>query len=397
MESALWFLALGFSALLAIPTGIYAIECVAGSLPKRTDVNRTEIRRPAVAVLVPAHDEERGLAATLKSIRDQMRRGDSLLVVADNCSDNTAAVARACGAEVLERSDAVNRGKGYALDLGLKHLARSPRPVVIFIDADCTLCAGTLDEIARVIAATGRPVQSCNLMTTQGGKKGSSGIAEFAFRVKNLVRPRGLARFGLPCQLTGTGMALPWALIGEVHLAQRHLAEDMKLGIDLAAAGHAPVYCETAGVRSVFPDTIEGTVSQRSRWENGHLAMVTTNLPRLFTPKVFRNRDCLVMTLDIMVPPLTLLALAQAIAIVAGLVVAALDLGWSPVAIAIGSTLLLAASTALAWAAHGRDAIPAADLLRIPAYMLGKAWIYPRAVFGRIDHQIWIRTDRNRT
>ncbi|UVK40217.1 glycosyltransferase family 2 protein [Mesorhizobium sp. AR10] len=395
MQLVLWLLAFSLSALLAIPTVIYAVECIAGSLPVRPKLRKADTLRPLVAILVPAHDEMSGIDATLKSILNQMREGDRLLVVADNCTDNTAAIARAAGAEVLERSDSVNRGKGYAVDFGLVYLALSPPPVVVFVDADCTLVDGTLDELARLVSTTGRPVQSCYLMSTPAGQKGNLGIAEFAFRVKNLVRPRGLSRFGLPCLLTGTGMALPWALVGKVQFAHHHLVEDMKLGLDLAAAGHAPVCCETAGVRSFFPETVSGTFSQRSRWESGHLSMVMACLPRLFTRRTLGNRDCLVMTLDILVPPLTLLAYAQAFAIAAGLLVALFEFGRGPLTIGIASAFLLATSTAIAWAAHGRDVVPVEAVLKIPGYMVGKARIYYRLVSGRME-QVWVRTDRTR-
>lgn len=395
MELALWLLAFSLSALLAIPTVIYAIECIAGSLPVRSKLRRADGLRPPVAILVPAHDEMRGIEATLKSILSQMHEGDRLLVVADNCTDNTAEIARAAGAEVLERFDPVNRGKGYAVDFGLKHLSVSPPSVVVFVDADCTLLDGTLDELARLVSATGRPVQSCNLMTTPAGHKSKLGIAEFAFRVKNLVRPRGLSRLGLPCLLTGTGMALPWALVAKVQFARHDLVEDMRLGVDLAAAGHAPVYCEAAGVRSFFPETASGMLSQRSRWENGHLSMVMACLPRLFTRRTLGNRDCLALTLDIMVPPLTLLVCAQALAITAGLLVALFDFGRAPLAIGIAGAFLIVTSTAIAWATHGRDVVPIGTVLKIPSYMLGKVRIYDRLVSGRME-QIWVRTDRSR-
>jgi len=71
----------------------------------------------SLAVLIPAHDEEAQLAATIRSLQDTEYDPDRrrVIVIADNCTDRTAAVARAAGAEVWERSDTLHRGKGHAL------------------------------------------------------------------------------------------------------------------------------------------------------------------------------------------------------------------------------------------------------------------------------------------
>src|SRR5580698_973772 len=87
---------------------------------------RDYTNRPPAAVIVPAHDESSGLAPTLSNIKEQLRPGDRLLVVADNCTDQTAAVARDAHAEVTERNEPTKRGKGYALDWGMQHLVSDP-------------------------------------------------------------------------------------------------------------------------------------------------------------------------------------------------------------------------------------------------------------------------------
>ncbi len=86
-----------------------------------------EGERGSVAILMPAHNESRLIAETIRSVAPQLRSGDRLIVVADNCSDNTAAIAAAEGAEVVVRTDSLRRGKGYALDRGVRHLDPIPR------------------------------------------------------------------------------------------------------------------------------------------------------------------------------------------------------------------------------------------------------------------------------
>ena len=394
MASALLYIALAVPGILAIPTILYGMECLAGCLPSRPGPKRRSVLRPAVAIIVPAYNEELGVAATVSGIRAQMLSGDRILVVADNCTDNTAVAARAAGAEVVERSDATRRGKGFALDFGLACLADSPRPVVVFVDADCSMLAGSLDALARTVGATRRPVQSCNLMITPEGRRNDFGIAEFAFLVKNFVRPRGMARMGLPCQLTGTGMALPWALTDRVRIATDDLAEDMKLGLDLAATGHFPVYCEEAGVRSYFPEAVASAASQRSRWESGHLRLLASSLCRMLQRPAFAKPRYLAMILDVMVPPLTLLVFLILMSICVGVLAGIAGIGWMPLALAAGLGAVLSGTTALAWSVHGRSAIPAKTLLRIPHYAASKAWIYRRALAGRSE-SAWVRTGRD--
>ncbi len=396
MGLAIWSAALVLCSLLAVPAIIYAAECLSGSLPRRARRRADTPARASVAVLVPAHDEEQGIEATLRNISAQLASGDRLLVVADNCSDRTADVARAAGAEVIERFDPSRRGKGYALDFGLTHLSADPRPVLVVVDADCRLLDGALDALSLTVSETGRPAQACYLMDAGEGQSRRFGVAQFAFLVKNLVRPRGLARLGLPCQMTGTGMALPWSAIGKVDLAHGNLVEDMKLGLDLAAAGYPPIFCEDAQVRSDFPETDAGADSQRRRWEHGHIAMLAASGRRLFSRQVLGSPKCLAMTLDVMVPPLTLLAAALVGATALGAVVALAGWGTAPLIIGLSGFGLLLVSTALAWAVHGRHVLPGRAVLRIPGYMLAKMWLYPRALIGKSE-QIWVRTDRTRT
>src|SRR5271168_4716837 len=99
-------------------------------------------------------------------------------------------------------------------------------------------------------------------------------LREFAWRVKNEIRPRGLRSLGLPCHLMGTGMAFPWELIAPVNLATDALVEDSKLGLELAAAGHSPMFRPAAVGASEFPVTNEGSGTQQLRWEQGHLGLI---------------------------------------------------------------------------------------------------------------------------
>ena len=351
------------------------------------------VARPKVAVVVPAHDEAGTIGATLRSIALQLLPQDRLLVVADNCTDRTAASAAAAGAEVIERTDPVRRGKGYALDFAIRRLERDPPEVVVVVDADCEVAAGAIERLARTCVHTGRPVQALYLMRSPEAAGLGTRLAEFAWRVRNHVRPLGYRRLGLACQLMGSGMAFPWGVIGRAPLASGHIVEDLMLGLELARAGSAPLFCPEARVTSVFPGTAEGARAQRARWEHGHLGVIFGRAPRLFAEGIRQaNVSLLDLAVDLCVPPLALL-LALILAALAGsaLLVAATGRAL-PLSLAVAALALFVLAVLAAWARHGRGVIPFGSLAYAPVYALRKLPLYAGFFVKRqVD---WVRTRR---
>ena len=234
------YLLSALSIILLVPVLVIFVQVLAASIIKR-QFDTVIPNEMNIAVLIPAHNESSGIIATLDSIQLQLKSTDRLIVVADNCNDDTAEIAIKHGAEVIERHDLDNRGKGFALDFGMRYLANNPTDIVIIIDADCILEKNALLPLAAYALKRGRPVQALYLMYAKATDIKSK-IAEFAWCVKNLVRPLGFANLGLPCQLMGTGMAFPWSCISHANLANSNIVEDMKLGIDLSIAGKPPLF-----------------------------------------------------------------------------------------------------------------------------------------------------------
>jgi len=317
--------------------------------------------------------------------------------VADNCADDTAAIAAAGGAEVIERQDADRRGKGYALEFGIRHLAMDPPDVVIVVDADCRLAEGAIDQLVAACRVSGRPVQALYLMTAPSESRINHQVAQFAWRVRNWLRPLGLNALGLPCHMMGTGMALPWAVIGSANLGNGCIVEDLVLGLDLALAGHPPLFCPAARVTSEFAASRAGADSQRRRWEHGHIQTILMTAPRLLGGALLRfDWHLLAQSLDLAVPPLSLLGLlVVASAAVCG--TAAL-LGASKVALAISGVSLLAfaAAVLMAWLKCGRDVLPPGALLLLAPYVAGKLRLYCQLLLGGAESQ-WVRTDRGKS
>lgn len=169
--------------ILLVPVAVLFLQTMM-ALPHRTKTDNSTSQRPATAILVPAHNEGQGIQNTLASILPQLIKGDRLLVVADNCTDDTAELAAKYGAEVIERTDVVRRGKGYALDFGVRHLQLNPPAVVIVIDADCLVEKGAIDCLTRQAALKIRPIQALYLMHSPDNAGLKTRVAEFAWLVK---------------------------------------------------------------------------------------------------------------------------------------------------------------------------------------------------------------------
>jgi len=385
---------LGLLAVIAlVPVSVFFLQMLLACLPPRSRPLGISVR-PRVAVLVPAHDEAAIIRATLASITPQLLAGDRLLVVADNCTDDTARLAREGGAEVVERLDTLRRGKGYALDFGVRHLADQPPEVVIVVDADCQVGEGAIDCLARRYHQVKRPVQALYLMRAPAGSGLKVQVAEFAWRVKNLVRPRGWARLGLPCQLMGAGMAFGWHDLALINLANGHLVEDVKLGLDLCQQGKPPVFCPEALVTSQFPASQQGMNSQRTRWEHGHLGLMLADAPKRALAAISqRNGNLLAMTVDLLVPPLALLVLALLGLNLVTWLVYLLSGHGTPAWIALAALAMLALAVVLAWARFCRELIPFSVLLYAPFYAARKIPLYLGFLIKRQVE--WVRSKRD--
>lgn len=382
MTWLLWIVA----APLLIASGVMLTEILLGAVPPR----RRAIPTPAarVVVLVPAHDEAAGIAAIVAPLADEI----DMLVVADNCSDDTAGVARAAGARVVERSDPVNRGKGFALARGRDELATDAPDCVVVLDADTAIDAEGVRRLAAEAIARDRPVQGCYLLEPRGDASVPVRFSAAAFLVKNLVRQLGATRLGAPALLVGSGMAFPWAQFAALPLATGHVAEDMMLGVVSAIGGHPPRFApDVLIVGATSSDT--GTVTQRRRWESGAQATAREFAPQLVRAAFARRRPGLLwLALDLCVPPLILLLVLDTLATLLLLAAALIGWGVAPFAMLAILTAGIVVAVPFAIMSHGR-----ADLVsgwrEIPRYALWKMKL-SLGVLARRERD-WIRTERD--
>ncbi len=378
---------------ILIPMAVWSLECAAALLPPRDRVLPANSRRPSLAVLVPAHNESAVIRHTLASLAPQILPGDRVVVIADNCTDATADIARRAGSVVLERHDLVRRGKSYALEYAVQTLRESVPEVFVVIDADCTVHADALDLMARLAYSTGRPVQANYLLEMPSGPTPLQAISWLAFRIKNFVRPSGLDRLGLPCFLNGSGMAFPAAMIQGPVLASGKIAEDKWLTIDLILAGHAPVFCREAKVTSKAPGQKQAELSQSTRWLHGHLECMRVQGPRLLLRTIRERRpDLFALLFDLLVPPLSLLMFLWFAILSATVVAGLLGLGWIPFMPAAAGGMMMGLALGGVLFRFPEHSM-ARELWAVPAYIVSKLPIYAAFVIRREKN--WVRTGRD--
>lgn len=389
-------LLVAFCCLISIPVIVFFVQVVMASIEPRVIEDEVTEKDSRIVVLIPAHNEESVIAETIKSVKSQLKEDDRVLVVADNCSDNTADIAVNLGVEVLVREDDIRLGKGYALEFGIAHIDRTEdKPdVVVVVDADCIVNDGSLVKLVDRCSRIGRPVQALYLMHSNEARPARK-IAEFAWVVKNWVRPSGYLRLGLPCHLMGTGMAFPFELLRKSKFVGAHIVEDMKLGIDMARNGYYPEFYSEACVVSYFPDEEKNIESQRTRWEHGHLGIfVSESIGLLGTAISKRDLRLLAMALDLTIPPLAFVAIILFAAFsatgLAGLFTSVTMLPFLIMLLACG---LFSVSVILAWAGFARNILTPGDLISIPGYIIRKIPMYVR--FWTRRQKDWIRTGRD--
>lgn len=372
-----------------------AVELVAGL---GGPVQRTGVvseARGSYVVVVPAHNEVGTIENTLEKLFEEVTSQGRVLVVADNCTDDTAAVAEAKGATVVRRCEPERRGKGYAINFAVNYLAAAPPDVVIILDADCCPDEGALGMLFAECLHRKCPLQArYELVAPDANASPLARVGAFAWRIKNTLRPEGLARLGVPCLLTGTGMALPWSVLARSHLETGHLVEDMVLGLQLAGRGEGAQFLPEACVRSELPPSLEGQKSQRKRWETGHIQVIWQHVPRLLFRAIMRaDWRLLALAFHTAVPPLALLMLLLFASTIASGLVAVLggpSLAFAISALATGIALVV---FTVYWHKVGRSLLSSRELLLLPGYVFSKLSLYGSALIGKKIE--WVRSKRD--
>ena len=231
-----------------------------------------------------------------------------MIVIADNCADRTAAVARAAGAEVWERTDSLRRGKGHALAWAFTRLLDDESvDAACVVDADCEVSRNLLTAVAARLHNGADAVQVPYLIANPESSAATA-LRWAGFALFNVVRPLGRDRLGLSTGLLGTGMAFSRRLLLRAPWSAFSFAEDREQHMRWVLGGARVVFAPEAEVSSPSPSTGAGTRAQERRWESGRGALARGLTPRLLA-RSLRTKDPVQLdaALEPMLPPQSLL------------------------------------------------------------------------------------------
>ena len=247
----------------------YLVPTLAGLFRRHTPA-RTPTH--TFAVLIPAHNEEHTLPAALRSLMvlDYPPELVRVYVVADNCTDGTAEVARAAGAECVVRADPARHGKGYALAFGLEHVLKTSPDAVLVLDADCELNPRrSAEQLDAAFAAGAEVVQAA--VRSRNADDGPAGLVAAVGAAFDDATAAGRDRLGFSVPLRGTGMAFRREVLERIPWTAFGLVEDVEYGTRLKRAGVRVRYCGGAEVASDAPPSVADLCRQRRRWRGAGL------------------------------------------------------------------------------------------------------------------------------
>jgi 1,2-diacylglycerol 3-beta-glucosyltransferase len=370
--------------MMAVVVGAWCYRPVCGS----------PLHNPRIAVIVPAHDEGGRLIRTLQDLRscDYPLGFMQVFVVADNCNDGTADIARAQGAIVFERTAPSERGKGPALDWVLKSRQEvlCAFDIIAFVDADMFVDAQFAKIIGNVFADAGVvAIQARNTVANPT----DSWLAAFgfmSFAYVNHVRPAGRCFLGGSASLKGSGMAFRSNLILQTGWPTHSIAEDLDFAKELTLRGVRIHYVPAAIVTSNIASRMEQVQVQQARWEGGKHQALVTFLPRML--HAFARQPSLLLLdeiLDLLVPPLS-----QVVLLLLMVAVPASLLGSPPLWLIVSCIAIFAVAVVTGLV---QLRAPVKTLLYIamaPVFILMKLLIFVRLALGKKQSE-WKRTPRD--
>ena len=274
-----------------------------------------------LTVLIPAHNEETLIVRAIQSV---LQSADSaattVLVVAHNCTDATAAKARAAGASVLLLDDSTRSGKGYALSEGFRAALAGDSQAVLVMDADSLMDANLLAHVRHQLQAGARALQ-CRYEVNNSHDSARTKLMSLAFFGMNVIRPRGRARLGFSAGIVGNGFVIHRDVLTLVPYGSHSIVEDVEYHLALLRAGIRVRFIDTAGVRGEMPATSKSSRAQRARWEGGRIHLMQRWAPKLLV-NLLRGR------MSLLEPLFDLLALPMASVVMLLLIMACFPFLW---------------------------------------------------------------------
>ena len=247
-------------------------------------------------VVIAARNESAVIGNLIRSIKNQTypEKYIDIFVVADNCTDNTAEIARQSGAIVYERFNKEEVGKGYALDFAFRHIAQdygnNYHDAFLIFDADNLLDPHYVDEMNSVFS------QGYQIITSYRNSKNYStnwitaGYSLWFLReAKYLNNARMM--LGTNCAISGTGFLISNQIVQKYGGWKFHLlTEDIEFSVVNAIEGERIGYCGTAVLYDEQPTTFRQSWAQRLRWSKGFYQVIW-KYGRALLAKLFKSKE----------------------------------------------------------------------------------------------------------
>jgi glycosyltransferase involved in cell wall biosynthesis len=348
-------------------------------------------------VIVPAHNEALLIERTVHNLlnMDWPLECYRVLVVADNCSDDTAALARSAGAVVIERSHDTLRGKGYALELAFQFSrAAEWADAVVVVDADSEASANLLTACAQRIGAGAHAIQ-VHYGVRDPRASWRTRLMCIALAAFHRVRSRAREHLNVSCGLRGNGWCVTHELLQRIPYRAFSLAEDVEYGIELGLKGYRVHYADEASVDGEMVSDADSAQTQRQRWEHGRFALIRAKTLELLKAAYKKpSAVCFDLAMDLMVLPLSYIALNVALLLSGGLAL----WWWRPDSIAapvlsvlgILCSLILLSYVLRGWQLSGMGSQGLKDLARAPFFI---GWKLLSMLRSR-QPNAWVRTRR---
>lgn len=383
-----------------IPITGYCLVLSFSSIISRASRKNRYPANTRFAVIIPAHNEEVIIGRTLDNLRgiEYPQQLVSFIVVADNCDDRTAEIAREKKVVVYERFDRNKMGKGYALDWVFTKLLRCKENYDAFVvlDADSILSPNYLTAMNDMLFEGHSVIQGYyTVLNVTENWRTSLMFASFALVC--YLRPQGKDALGLSAGLMGNGMCFSRKVLENVKWDCYSVVEDTEYSIKLRMNGIRVKFAPEAVVYAVMPVSFRQARSQRIRWEGGGLEVIKRFFPSLLYHSIQKKRISAVLeAFEMLNPPYTVAFGTSLIFLLISILGNYLwDFPHSRFYL-IAWTLVITAQATYLFSGLILAGAPLKvyfSLLCIPVYMVWKIWIYFLIITG-VNRGEWTRTSR---
>ena len=344
-------------------------------------------------MVIPAHNEALLIRDTIEAVARSRYPVNcyGIVVIADNCQDDTAAVAEQVGAQALVRSDLIRRGKGQALDWFLKErqdIYASYEGITI-IDADTLVDENFLQEVSASLSHPEVKVVQGYYGVLNAAESWRTALMSAALAVFHHVRPAGRNGLGGSAGLKGNGMAFQTSVLKNYGWPAHSVVEDLEFGAQMLLDGICVHYNPDAIILAEMATTRKQAETQRQRWEGGRYEIFRKYAPALLRKYLSQWRFCYFDGfMDLLIPPLSALVLTLVVLLTASLwlfpfMTLPLGFAFAGVVFYVVSGLVLRKAPLAIWL----------YLFAAPFFILWKIPLYLKIVIGGTNGE-WVRTKR---